>query len=136
MDLIGRGRIKLTNLESGFGTDQPVDDILLDVAHHFKTEIKREDLRLNSAKKALFIDLIDEELYDCGKHKHRHHYILVDEDEKSPLRRPSVYDELRELLPRLKILYQQASGENPLLLRETRLITIIRGFLNLPDTLR
>jgi hypothetical protein len=131
----GQGQIELSDLESGFNDAQAIEGILLDVAKHFG-EHSGGPL-LDTKQKELIRDLVRDALEDDEKHKTGHHYILVDTGEDSPLRRRAVYDGLRELLPRLKIIYLQPSGEEtPLLLQETRLITIIRGFLTLPDALR
>lgn len=133
MDVIGEGRIELSNLESGWNDPQAIDGILLDVAKHlFKHGCD------GPALKPTQIEYIKDELADHQKHKTRHHYILVGPDEDSPLIRQGVYNGLIKVLPELKmkIIYLKSSGEEtPLLVdRETRLITIIRGFLTLPDT--
>ncbi len=133
MDVIGAGRIELSNLECGWNDEQAIDGILLDVANHLF--LKKSDGPTLSATQIEFIK--DALAYD-EKHRTRHHYILVDPGEESPLRRQGVYDRLIKDLPELKIIYLKSSGEEtPLLVdRETRLITIIRGFLTLPDTPR
>ncbi len=135
LNVDGQGRIELSDLECGFNDAQAVEGILLDVARHFGEQ--SGGLLLDTKEKELIRELVQDALEDDEKHKTGHHYILVDAGEDSPLRRQAVYDGVRQILPRLKIIYLQPSGEEtPLLLKETRLITIIRGFLNLPDTLR
>ncbi|MBL8393351.1 MAG: toll/interleukin-1 receptor domain-containing protein [Candidatus Accumulibacter sp.] len=133
MDVIGEGRIELSNLECGWNDEQPIDGILLDVAKHLFPKAKESYGPTLSATQFAFI--VDALAYD-EKDRMRHHYILVGPDEDSPLRRQDVYDRLSKALPELKIIYLKSSGEEtPLLVdRETRLITIIRGFLTLPDT--
>lgn len=130
LDVIGEGRIELSNLESGWNDPQAIDGILLDVAKHFGEPCDGPTL------KPLQIELIKAALADHEKSKTGHHYILVGPDEDSPLRRQTVYDGLHGFMKELKIIYLKSSGEEtPLLVdRETRLITIIRGFLTLPDT--
>lgn len=138
LHVVGRGRIELSDLESGFNDAQAIDGLLIDVARHFGEQ--RGDRLLDPEQRELLAEFIRDALEYDEKHKTGHHYILVDADENSPLQRPAVYDALHQLLPRLRIIYLQkmppSGDQNPLLLRETRLITIIRGFLNLPDTLR
>lgn len=131
LDVIGEGRIELSNLESGWNEDQAIDEILLDVANHLSRK-KYDGLALSATQLELIKDALDDE----QKHKTGHHYVLVGPDEDSPLRRQAVYDKLIKVVPQLKIIYLKPSGEEtPLLVdRETRLITIIRGFLTLPDT--
>jgi len=131
LDVIGQGRIELSNLECGWNEEQLMDGILLDVANHLSPKPYGR-LALDST----LIEFINDTLDDDQKHKKGHHYILVDSGEDSPLGRQAVYDKLIKVLPQLQIIYLKPSGEEtPLLVdRETRLITIIRGFLTLPDT--
>ncbi|MBN8455325.1 toll/interleukin-1 receptor domain-containing protein [Accumulibacter sp.] len=131
LDVKGAGEIELSNLESGWNDDQAIEGILLDVANHLSSE-----RYVGPALETTDIEFIKDALAYDQKHKAGHHYILVAPGDDSPLKRPQVYSRLSRLLPGLRILYLKSAGdETPLLVdRETRLITIIRGFLTLPDS--
>lgn len=135
MDLVGKGRIPLSPLESGWSNDNTIRRILLDVAKQLFPEFTQTILtndEFEDLKETLNDTLIERE-----KQKSHQYYLSVGMEDDSPLTRRDLYEDLINALPALTVIYRKSSGGSTALLvdRESRLITIIREFLTIPELL-
>lgn len=133
-DLLGEGAIRLSPLETGWNDDRAVQQIMLDVAAHLGGA---EWTDTTAVKKDLLAEWLDDTLYYRAKHKLHNDYVAVPPGDKSPLQRRDFYELLKKNLDSLAVIHMKAGDEETALLvdKESRLITIIRGFLNMPDDL-
>ncbi len=131
MDLVGKDKIPLSTLESGWSDNNTISQILLDVAKQLFPEFTGTKLSDEE------VENLNETLVEREKQKSHHYYVSVGVGEDSPLKRRDLYEKLIQKLPALTVIYLNSSGGPTALLvdRESRLITIIREFLTIPDLL-
>lgn len=128
----GYGHIPLSPLEPGWGFDAAVRGVQLE----FWNRVFPLDERKVLDEDAL--ELLNEELLRVVKHDEGQYYVTVKAGDGSPLDQREVYDRLLAGLPAAMVIYLDGAAGEPALIMgsETKLLTAIRGFLGIPDSLR
>jgi len=136
-DVAGEERLDLPVIESGWNDDDAVRQIGLDIATQLFPELKRGANPTAKPSDEEILDNLRETLGERAKHKSHHHYLLITTDDNSPLQRRDFYEKLSHEFPLLTVIYMRPPGpETPFFVdKESRLITIIREFLTIPDLL-
>ena len=132
-DIAGEERLDLPVVEPGWDDGYAIRQIGLDIAAQLFPELKRTVTKPSDDE---ILDNLRETLGERAKHKSHHHYLLITTDDHSPLQRPDFREMLSREFP-LTVINMRAPGpESPFLVdKESRLITILREFLTIPDLL-
>lgn len=135
-DIVGEERLDLPVVESGWDDEYAVRQIGLDIAAQLFPELKSAANPTAKPSDDEILDNLRETLGERAKHKSHHHYLLITTDDHSPLQRRDFHEMLSREFP-LTVIYMRAPGPEPPFLvdKESRLITIIREFLTIPDLL-
>jgi hypothetical protein len=117
--------------ETGWSDDAALDKLVLEIWARVFPEELRSALSANDLRK------LNRALRFRDKQKTHHHYIPVPADQASRLCQPGFYRKLLDKLPAITVIFFKSSGGPPALLvsDEYGLMTVIREFLTIPDTL-